>query len=258
MLLSLSKIQRVVNLVRFKTLRLIEIVKNRGILHGIYRVWKFILLTIHRLHMKYIRAIYDREARDLIFWNENYRYDYDLPEDATIFDLGGYRGEFTERLLNEHSVEIVHVFEPVPKFSQDLREKFSDDSDVMIHEYGLMDSNTRVEFSTKGASSTMYDEDTDTEVEIRDIVDAIDNLDIQEIQLMKINIEGAEYALIERLIESGYIKRIQNIQIQFHDRPDIEDCKQKQADIQEELGKTHELKFEFYFVWESWTRKSTR
>ena len=38
-----------------------------------------------------------------------------------------------------------------------------------------------------------------------------------KIDLLKINIEGGEYEVLENLIENDLIKNIDNIQIQFHD-----------------------------------------
>lgn len=42
---------------------------------------------------------------------------------------------------------------------------------------------------------------------------------IDDIGLMKINIEGGEYELLERMIELGIINKVKDIQIQFHCHP---------------------------------------
>ena len=54
-------------------------------------------------------------------------------------------------------------------------------------------------------------------IEIMNVVELFTKYNIENIKLMKVNIEGGEYELLPRLIESGFIKRIRNIQIQFHE-----------------------------------------
>ena len=73
---------------------------------------------------------------------------------------------------------------------------------------------------------------------------------IKHIGLMKINIEGAEYDLLVHLIETSYIGRINNIQIQFHDF--VKDAEKRMIEIEEKLAKTHKLTYQYPFVWENW------
>jgi len=70
---------------------------------------------------------------------------------------------------------------------------------------------------------------------------------------MKINIEGAGYDLLDHLIESGFIKNIKNIQVQFHDI--VAEAVKRRASIQEQLKKTHVLTYCYDFIWENWTIK---
>ena len=53
-------------------------------------------------------------------------------------------------------------------------------------------------------------------IKIKKITDVIKELNIDKIDLMKINIEGGEYDLLFYLIEKKLIYKIDNIQIQFH------------------------------------------
>jgi hypothetical protein len=70
------------------------------------------------------------------------------------------------------------------------------------------------------------------------------------IDLMKINIEGGEYDLLERLIETNMISRIKNIQVQFHDV--APDSLSRMLAIQTSLLKTHSNIFNYKFVWDSY------
>ena len=49
-----------------------------------------------------------------------------------------------------------------------------------------------------------------------DIVEFVDSEKITEIDLLKINIEGGEYDVIPRLLDTKMINKIKYIQIQFH------------------------------------------
>jgi hypothetical protein len=49
------------------------------------------------------------------------------------------------------------------------------------------------------------------------------------------------------------VRQIENIQVQFHDFvPDAEGRMQR---IQEKLAQTHELTYQYLFVWENWRRR---
>ena len=75
-------------------------------------------------------------------------------------------------------------------------------------------------------------------------------LGTQQIDLMKINIEGGEYELLEEILSSGWVHNIKNLQIQFHDF--FPEAKGRMEAIQEKLSFTHELTYQYPFVWENW------
>jgi hypothetical protein len=77
---------------------------------------------------------------------------------------------------------------------------------------------------------------------------------IEHVDLIKINTEGGEFELLERMIETGLVPRFVNMQVQFHNVAD--DSTPRMEAIQRELAKTHELTYEYRYVWENWTRKA--
>ena len=79
-----------------------------------------------------------------------------------------------------------------------------------------------------------------------------DAMGLDHIDLLKINIEGGEYDLLPNLIASGWIERITDIQVQFHDF--VPDAIAKTQRIQESLRRTHRITWMFPMVWENWTR----
>ena len=72
---------------------------------------------------------------------------------------------------------------------------------------------------------------------------------------MKINIEGAEYKLLDRIIDTGLINNINHLQIQFH-KKDIENPEYKREKAISKLSETHNNIWSYYYVWERWSNKN--
>ena len=90
-------------------------------------------------------------------------------------------------------------------------------------------------------------------VQFKDIVEFLNENKINKIDLMEMNIEGAEYDLLDYMIKSDIHKKIRNIQIQFH--KNVKGYKQRRESIREELKKTHQLIYDFDFIMENWRIK---
>ena len=85
---------------------------------------------------------------------------------------------------------------------------------------------------------------------IRDVVEFIKEHSISKIDLLKMNIEGGEYELLDRLITTGEIKKCKNIQIQFHNYGEWSILKRDQ--LKDELRKTHFCTYDFEWTFEGW------
>ena len=70
---------------------------------------------------------------------------------------------------------------------------------------------------------------------------------------MKINVEGSEFDLIPHIIKNNLLKKINNIQIQFHHF--VLNAEKKRNKIIKDLKKTHRRDWCYWFVWESWSLK---
>jgi hypothetical protein len=73
-----------------------------------------------------------------------------------------------------------------------------------------------------------------------------------DVRLMKVNIEGGEYELLERMLECGLTTRVADLQIQFHNFSP--DAAERMAAIQRGLAATHRPTYQYRFVWENWRR----
>ncbi len=181
------------------------------------------------------------------------RVNYDLNKDSVVFDLGGYEGQWAYDIFLKYGCNI-HVFEPVPSFAENIRKRFSDNKKIQVYSFGLSDKNSNEEIYSNGYKSSLFKKEGNaTEIKLVKFSDFFSQNNINFIDLMKINIEGGEYDLLEELIRTNLVKKIKNIQVQFHNFvPNAEDRMKK---IQSELEKTHKLTYQYKFVWENWVLK---
>jgi FkbM family methyltransferase len=146
----------------------------------------------------------------------------------------------------------------VTSFANRISERFSKNDKIQVFPYGLGGA-TRMEqiYIAADGSSLFKKLGNREDVEIVDVKDWIEgNLkDHQHIDLMKINIEGGEYELLDRLIEMQLIDMINNIQVQFHQVSHSSLSHMNR--IQSDLMNTHEPTYQYEFVWENWRRKNT-
>ena len=70
------------------------------------------------------------------------------------------------------------------------------------------------------------------------------------------NIEGGEYDLLEYLVGTEWIGKIEDIQIQFHNYgPEYVRRKDK---IRLELSKTHYLTYDYALIFENWRLRTVQ
>lgn len=181
------------------------------------------------------------------------RLDYDeLDTDSVVFDLGGYKGQWTSDIYAKYGCSI-YVFEPVHNFYHDICERFKKNKKVKVFCYGLAEENKELAISISKDGSSIFRNSSSREKDNVTLVRACSffhEQDISLIDLMKINIEGGEYDLLEHLIKEGFIENIRNLQIQFHDF--VPDAEIRMKNIKTALAKTHKLTYEYEFVWENW------
>jgi FkbM family methyltransferase len=184
------------------------------------------------------------------------RLTYDLAENSLVFDLGGYEGQWASDIFGKYKCP-VWIFEPSASFYQRIVARFSHNPSMKVLNFGLADHDGELKlYESEDASSVIRDKDSVGKYEYIRLVNASNFLSekgIERIDLMKINIEGAEYDLLDHLIETGWITKIVNLQVQFHNFTD--NAEARMQSIQRALARTHKPTYQYKFVWENWTRK---
>lgn len=152
------------------------------------------------------------------------------PGDIAI-DCGANIGLFTRKMAATGAT--VYAFEPDPYAFKVLRRDFSSIPHVMIRDCAVGTSQKRVhlyrssEFSSDPLKSTISSslfyskQNMDTKSPI--IVDQIDLCSFiagmqSSIHIIKMDIEGAEVEIIEKLIETGLIHKIRSMFVETHEK----------------------------------------
>lgn len=184
-------------------------------------------------------------------YSEELRLTYPLTPESLVVDAGGYKGDWASEIYRLYGCEI-HIFEPVGKYYRRIVERFARNTQIVVHPAGLSDEDCSVEFGIQNDSTGRFASAPDRErVRLLDVAAVVERM--PSIALMKLNIEGSEFPVIERLISSGRIGRIGNLQVQWHHcAPDAD--KRYEA-LQAALAKTHELTFDSKWVWQNWRLK---
>ena len=177
---------------------------------------------------------------------------FDSSVKGSVLILGAYQGLSSHRWLKNGNK--VTAFEPVLQFFNKARERFEGFSGSQLFQAGLSDRNEMIEMAILQDSSSAYRSPIEGKSETVKMVDAAEFvLDSGPFEVMEINIEGGEYQVLPRLIESNAVIEIQTLFIQFHN--DIPGAEELASSIREGLGRTHQLSWSFPWVWERWDRK---
>ena len=207
--------------------------------------------------------LYNKKKFDLALsqWHADkgdltHRLDYFLDKDSLVFDLGGYEGWFAARIFCKYCCNVI-IFEPYVEYVDQMHNRFLHNKKIKIFPFGLAEQTQNAMLNIDNYSSSMYIKSTNS-VNVKLIKASIffSEHNIQFVDVMKINIEGGEYDLLEHLIESGLIFKIKNLQIQFHFF--VPNASIRMDKIQAKLEESHILTYQYYFVWENWQLKSEK
>lgn len=173
---------------------------------------------------------------------EHLRYEYDLSSTDTVIDIGAYQGEWSREIYNRYRCNLI-LIEPGPWANG------FEHGQVINKAAWIYDG--KLKFGGVYYYSSSLEQPTH-EYECFDINQLL--FQYPEIALVKLNIEGGEYKLLNHIMDAGLQRQIRNLQVQFHQ---IEgwDYEQWYDFITEWLEETHQVEWRWKFCWESWRRK---
>ncbi len=191
------------------------------------------------------------------FVNKHILHEADINADSVVIDVGAFTGSWAQHIVDRYD-PVIYAFEPNPNSFKRLQEKAVNNPKLLPMPYGLGDQDLTVDFTLNGLGSSMCDERSShsetprTKVEIAAIDRIWSELKFSQVDLMKINIEGAEFLLLDKMIKTDLLKNVNCFMIQFHEwHPG---AGRKRRRIREALSRTHRLEWDYKFVWEKWVR----
>jgi FkbM family methyltransferase len=195
---------------------------------------------------------YIREDR-----KHDFRHRYDLLPGDIVFDLGAHKGDWSKRIISMYPGCIVHLFELLPVYAEDLAEQFRNFDNVTVNDFGLSAREAEVSIAEDGLSSSAFNHTSDSKVyigKLKSFEEYVLSKSINKIKLMKMNIEGGEYDLLEGVVGTQRISQIENLQIQFHNYG--QEYVLRRDKIRQELSKTHYLTYDYAWTFENWRLKA--
>jgi FkbM family methyltransferase len=176
---------------------------------------------------------------------------YDLTENSTIMDLGGYTGVWAQQMIEKYNPN-VYILEPVTKFYEGMVNKFSSNPKTHLMNVGISTEDKEGTIFINGdATSSNLTNGESIIVKFNTIETVLAKWGLTEVDLIQINIEGDEYPLLENMLETGIVNKFKNIQIQFH--LGVENDVERRNKIRNGLILNgFKNNFDYPFVWESW------
>jgi FkbM family methyltransferase len=153
---------------------------------------------------------------------------YEMPDDALCIDGGGNAGKFTDLVLFCGGQSI--IFEPNPFLVRLMQRKFKSNESVQIQPTAISTKNETVEFNFgeyTDQSGSMHKNKRNQsgigktlEVQAVDFAKYLKKLHQErgEIYLCKIDIEGAEFEVVEHLISTGAYRQCRHVVVETHPR----------------------------------------
>ena len=177
----------------------------------------------------------------------------ELDNNSMVIDGGGYHGEFIDKILINFGCK-VDSYEPLVNEFNKLEKKYFYNDKVKIYNQAIYSDTKELYLSQEGISSSVItgsDAKKNLKIKAVDIIEIINDKKI--VDLLKLNVEGAEYEIMNRIIDSNNLDKFRSFLIQYH--RSVENCEELRKKIRKILlEKNFKEIFNYDFVWEYWRR----
>lgn len=146
-----------------------------------------------------------------------------ISDKSTVYSLGiGEDISFDESLMSKYGVT-VHAFDPTPESHKWLN-KQKIPKNLVIHNYGISNYDGKAQlyalnYPTDISKTILKESKVDQssiDIKVKRLVTVMKNLGHHRLDLLKMDIEGAEYVVIEDILKSGI--DVRQLLIEYHHR----------------------------------------
>ncbi|HMQ91846.1 MAG TPA: FkbM family methyltransferase [Amaricoccus sp.] len=154
---------------------------------------------------------------------------HSLRPGMVVLDIGANRGDIAAAFAARGAT--VHAFEPNPDVFAELRKAARAHPTIHAQNCGILDADAEMklylhesyaddplghsESSSFVAAKPNVSADDFRSVPVRDIAGVIAEIGVP-IDVVKIDVEGAEYRILKRMIETGTIERVGRVYVETH------------------------------------------
>jgi len=225
----------------------------------------FVLFKSNRIVSGFLSRVPDTTLRNLLGrdylspiqqfaldgYNNKLFKDLELNSGSTVIVLGGYLGDSVAKYREIYDATVFST-EPILEYFSIMQQRFCDDGKVFIVNEATAEKTSEIELFVSGEKTGFFEVTGESRlVRCRDINELIDEAG-RLIDHLEINIEGGEYLVLQRLIDSTYISNCNSILVQFHNyglRQEFD-----RAHLRIKLSETHRMIYCYEWVWELWTK----
>jgi len=185
-----------------------------------------------------------------------------LNSESIIVDVGGNVGDDAASFIDSYQPKVYVLLEPLKYLHRKLLRRFKDNRNVIVYNMGLGFKYEKFWLNIEGnhgdaTSAFSKGEDGTCSLKIVNSTKFFVQLGLAcfHIDLLTINCEGCEFAVVENLISTNQIMFIKHLQFATHTKIDrIKNPVFRYCRLQQMLKMTHTLGYQYKFIWETWVR----
>ncbi len=179
---------------------------------------------------------------------------FKINDASKVLDAGAYKGEFADEILKKFGSNLI-LYEPLESEFNYLRKKYQYNLKVELHNMAISNTDNYKFLSLENNNSSLSDVKIKNSIKIKckNIINIFDKE--KNIDLIKMNIEGSEYEILNAIINKNYLKKCKYYLIQFHHKNNENLKKNKEIIENKFLEMNFKKIFGYNYVWEVWELK---
>lgn len=181
-------------------------------------------------------------------FTESLKYEFDLTPESICIDAGSHEGNWSHAIWEKYGCKII-ALEPIPRYIHETFLRLENTGAIIIP-LALGRHNTVSAFRVHGALTGEFADGQEQIVGVISAGNLLNHIKGQ-IAVLKLNIEGGEYDVLEHLLAQDMMGRIDNLIVQPHTC--VPDFEARWKAIDEGLRRTHELTFFEPWCWSGYS-----